>query len=159
LSVEQILELLSEGPPRLAAAIESIDDDALRRAPSQGEWSANEVLAHMRSCADMWGGSIAAIVVEQRTTVREIHPRQWIKSTNYLDLEFRESREAFARQRDELLTVLRPLEPEQWARSARATGAARGVQRDVHFYAQKLAQHEHAHVQQIERLIKQRLLA
>jgi hypothetical protein len=53
LPIEQILALLTETPPRIAALTASLAAAQLHAAPGQGEWSANEVLAHLRACADM----------------------------------------------------------------------------------------------------------
>jgi hypothetical protein len=34
----------------------------LLATPGPDEWSANDVLAHLRACSDVWGGHIAAIL-------------------------------------------------------------------------------------------------
>jgi hypothetical protein len=58
----ETLAVLAEGPSRLAALTEGIAPPLLRARPQPEEWSANEILAHLRSCADVWGGCIATIV-------------------------------------------------------------------------------------------------
>ena len=55
MTVEQILTALAEGPPRIAENTVGLTRAQLHAAPAPGEWSANEVLAHLRSCADVWG--------------------------------------------------------------------------------------------------------
>jgi len=111
------------------------------------------VLAHLRSCADVWGNCIAAILAEDRPTLRAVNPRTWIKQTDYPELEFRPSLQSFTMQRADLLAVLQPLPPESWARAATVTGAGRVLERTVLFYAQWLAHHERPHVKQIERIV------
>jgi hypothetical protein len=125
----------------------------LRAAPNDGEWSANDVLAHLRACADVWGSCIAAIIAEERPTLRAINPRTWITQTDYRELEFRPSLHAFAAQRAELLAVLEPLPPESWSRAATVTGAGKTLERTVLSYARWLAEHERPHVKQIARLV------
>ena len=61
-TIEQILTLLAEAPPRIAALTAGLAPAQLHAAPNPGEWSANEVLAHLRACADMWGNCIATII-------------------------------------------------------------------------------------------------
>ncbi|MDQ3467526.1 MAG: DinB family protein, partial [Chloroflexota bacterium] len=117
------------------------------------EWSANDVLAHLRASADVWGNCIAAIIAEERPTLRAVNPRTWIKQTDYLELEFRPSLRAFATQRADLLAVLEPLPPEGWSRAATVTGAGKVLERTVLFYARWLAGHERPHVKQIERIV------
>jgi hypothetical protein len=127
--------------------------ELLHTPPGPGDWSANEVLAHMRACADVWGDCIAAILMEDRTTLRAVNPRTWIEQTNYREQDFRTSLRAFTAQREELLRVLQPLPPEGWARGATVTGAGKPLERTVLFYAQWLVRHERPHVKQIERIV------
>jgi hypothetical protein len=125
----------------------------LRTKPGLDEWSANDVLAHLRSCADVWGGCIARIIAEDRPTMRAIDPRTWIKETDYLDLEFRPSLQAFTRQRAELLAVLELLSPEVWSRSVTMTGAGKPLERTVQSFAQRMARHERPHLKQIAGIV------
>src|SRR6478672_2366463 len=99
LAIEQVLTLLAQTPPCIAALTAGLSPTQLRTGPKQGEWSANDVLAHMRSCADMWGNCIAAIITEDRPTIRAVNPRTWIKQTDYLELEFVPSLRSFTAQR------------------------------------------------------------
>ena len=152
LTIDQILTLLAEAPPRIAALIEGLSPVQLWTAPNPDEWSANDVLAHLRSCADMWGGSIMSIIAEDAPAIRAINPRTWIKQTDYPKLEFEPSFRAFTEQRAELLAVLEQLPREAWSRSATVKGAGKVLQRTVLTYAESLAIHERAHIKQIGRI-------
>ena len=101
----------------------------------------------------MWGRYIAVIIAEDHPTIRAMNPTTWIKSTDYPDLEFAPSFRAFAKQRDELLELLRPLAKTAWARSATVTGGGRPRERTVMEYARWLANHERTHVRHIERIV------
>jgi hypothetical protein len=153
LTIEQVLTLLAETPVRIAELTADLAPAQLRTAPNQDEWSANDVLAHLRSCADVRGGCIMAMIAEDRPTLRAINPLTWIKQTDYLDLEFRPSLDSFAKQRAELLAALEPLPPGGWARSATVTGAGKPLERTVQFYGDWLARHERPHVEQIEQIV------
>ena len=37
----------------------------------------------LRSCDDMWGGSISTMPGEELPTIRAINPRTWIHETDY----------------------------------------------------------------------------
>jgi len=153
LTIEQVLTLLVGTPPRLEAITAGLTAAQLHTAPNEDEWSANDVLAHLRACADVWGGCIAAMIAEDMPTLRAVNPRTWIKQTDYRDQEFLPSLRAFAVQRAELLTVLEPLPPEGWSRAATVTGAGKALERTVLFYARWLAGHERPHVKQIARIV------
>ncbi|HZU69169.1 MAG TPA: DinB family protein [Ktedonobacteraceae bacterium] len=154
LTTEQVLTLLQATPMRLAALTTDLSPEVLQARPTSDEWSANEVLAHLRACADVWGNCIVTILAEDKPVLQAINPRAWIKRTNYLELDFHLSLRAFATQRAELLAVLEPLPVDAWKRSATVTGAGKVLERTVLFYAQWLATHERPHVKQIERVVK-----
>ncbi len=151
--MEQVLTLLAETPPRIAALTAGLAPAQLHTSSSQGEWSTNDVLAHLRACADMWGNCIVAIITQDKPTLRAVNPRTWIKKTDYLEQEFQPSLRAFAKQRTDLLTVLEPLAPEGWSRTATVTGAGKPLERTVLFYARWLAGHERPHLKQIKRIV------
>jgi hypothetical protein len=152
LSREEILSLLAESPARIASATAGVDPPRLRAAPAAGEWSATGILAHLRACADVWGGCIERILAEDRPTIRAVGPRTWIRSTDYPDLEFEPSFRAFAAQRAALLAVLGPLPPEAWWRTAVVTGAGATLERTMSWYALGLVAHERSHVKRIVRM-------
>jgi hypothetical protein len=153
LTIDQVLTHLEEQLEAIAALTAALPPARLHNPPSRGEWSANDVLAHLRSCADMWGRYMAMIIAEDHPTIRAMNPTTWIKSTNYQELEFAPSFHAFARQRAELLAFLRPLPEAAWSRSATVTGAGRPRERTVMDYARWLANHEQTHVKQIARIV------
>ena len=111
------------------------------------------MLAHLRSCADVWGGCIERILAEEMPTIKAMNPTTWIKHTDYPDLDFHLSFQAFAAQRATLLTILEPLPPEAWSREANVIGAGKPLIRSVYTYAESLVVHERPHLKQIQRLI------
>ena len=153
LTIEQTLAVLAATPPRIAALTASLAPARLHTRPNPDEWSANEVLAHLRACADVWGQYIVEILSEDRPTIKAVNPTTWIKKTNYRELEFQPSLQAFTAQRADLLAVLKPLPPEAWARTATVTGAGKPRERSVYTYAEWLANHERPHLKQIGRIV------
>lgn len=153
LTIEQVLTLLPETPPRIAALTAGLVPDQLHATPTDGGWSANEVLAHLRACADVWGTCIVTMVTHDRPTLRAVNPRTSIRQTDYLAQDFLPSLQAFATQRADLLAVLKPLAPEGWSRTAIVTGAGAVLERTVLFYAQWMARHERPHLKQMQRIV------
>ncbi len=153
LTIEQVLTILAETPPRIATLTAGLAPAQLHSSPSQGEWSANDVLAHLRACADMWGNCIVAIITQDKPALRAVNPRNWIRKTDYLEQEFQPSLHAFTAQRADLLAVLEPMAPEGWSRTATVTGAGKVFERTVLFYARWLAGHERPHLKQIKRIV------
>jgi len=145
--------MLAATPARLADLTKGLTPAQLLAPPEPGEWSARDVLAHLRACADMWGKYIVKILNEYRPTFKAVNPTTWIKSTDYREQEFQPSLQAFTAQRAGLLAVLEPLVPEDWSRTATVTGAGKPRERTVYTYAQWLANHERSHIRQVERIV------
>ena len=150
-SIEKVLTVLSETPQRIAALAEGTSAVQLRTPPKPDEWSANEVLAHLRACADVWGGYIHRILTEDHPKFRALSPRTYIRKTNYTEVEFQPSLDAFTAQRAELLAVLEALSPASWQRAATVTNSSGKVlENNVIHYANSMASHEWDHIEQIE---------
>lgn len=151
---EQIVTMLKQAPARIAEDTAGLAPARLRTVPNFGEWSAVDVLAHLRSCADVWGKCIQTILTEDGPTIRAMDPRTWAEQTDYRTLAFAPSLQAYTRQRARLVKTLQGLSPKDWARSATVTGAGKPLVRTAHFYAQWMAGHERAHLKQIARIAK-----
>ena len=151
-SITQVVSLLADNPRRIAALTAGLTSPQLRAMPGPGEWSANDVVAHLRSCADVWGGCIRKIIDQDGPSIRWISPRTWINRTNYRDLEFEPSSRTFAVQRADLLALLESLAPDDWSRTAKVTRSGKVVTETVLSYAERLATHERHHLEQFARI-------
>jgi DinB superfamily len=154
MTVEQILSVLRDTPDRLSGLTGDLTQAALQAAPEPGEWSVTEIAAHLRSCADVWGAAIEAIASTDQPTIRAVSPTTWIKSTDYRELAFASSLQAFRTQRDQLLSVLRELPDQDWSRTATVLGGGRPLELTVHSYAGRLARHERTHWRQVAKTVQ-----
>ena len=98
-SPEELLALLEQAVLRVASATKGVAAVRLQTVPDGDEWSPNDVLAHMRSCADVWGDCIRTILNKDGPTIRAVNPRTWIRDTNYPRMKFGPSFRAFTEQR------------------------------------------------------------
>lgn len=154
LPIEKILTLLQTNPQTIAEQTAVFTPAQLRKPPNEGEWSALEILIHLRSCADVWGGCIDTIITEDKPTFHAINPTTWLKSNDYPEREFQPSFHAFTTQRTKLLLRLNSLAPEDWLRAATVKVAGKPYERTVQFYAQWLAEHERSHLKQFKHIVK-----
>ena len=56
MTIEQTLSILGQTPDRVTELTAGVGGPQFAVAPTPGEWPIVEVLAHLRSCADVWGG-------------------------------------------------------------------------------------------------------
>lgn len=149
--IAEFIELAEATPRRIAASSAGLDDDRLKQRPASDEWSALEILNHLRACQEVWTHSIYAMLAHDEPRLKEIHPRQWIKTVNpYTSLTFADSLQIFTMRREELLVTLRALSTEDWARECR-------IERKTHTvfsHVRRLVLHEQAHCEQIEAVLK-----
>lgn len=68
-TIEQLQTMLTDTPARLAELTEGLSPAQLLAPPQPGEWSARDVLAHLRACSDMWGKYIVVILSQDRPTL------------------------------------------------------------------------------------------
>jgi uncharacterized damage-inducible protein DinB len=148
--IERYLAILSETVQRLEKAVQDQDESRLRSKADKSSWSVNEILAHLRACADLWTHSIYAMLAENEPTFSDINERKWTKVTRYADLPFRESFQAFSVQRENLLRVLKALPFEAWERSAIIFER----KHTIFTQTRRMAKHETDHLEQIENLLK-----
>lgn len=153
LTNEQLLIALAAAPKRIHELTQALSAEALHTAPGPDEWSASDLLAHLRACADVWGKYIAVILAEDRPAFRAMSPRTWAKRTDYAAHEFHASLAAYNLQRDQLLIVLGGLSAPDWDRHATVTHGAKVKLNTVSIYAHMLVNHEQAHIQQLEHIV------
>ncbi|MEP6639880.1 MAG: DinB family protein [Chloroflexota bacterium] len=154
LTVDEIMAILPETPRRIASLTEGLTPAQLHASPEPDAWSVNDVLAHLRACHDVLGGSMLRIVAEDRPAWKGMNPRAWIKKTDYPEWEFAPAFAAFRKQRAELLAVLEPLPPDGWQRTATVTGMiGETYERSARYYGDWMAGHERAHWKHVGRIV------
>jgi len=148
--IEKFVQILSETPLRISQAAKGLDEARLQFKADKKSWSANDILAHLRSCADLWTHSIYAMLAENEPVFSDINERKWAKVTRYAELPFAESFQAFSLQRESLLRILKALPFESWERSAIIFER----KHTVFTQTRRMAKHEQEHCEQIASLLQ-----
>jgi hypothetical protein len=153
--ISQILALLTQGPYRIEQATHNIEVTRLNLQSEAEPWSVNNILAHLRACADMWGASIRAMLTQDNPTKRYISPRSWMKKPKYAAQPFDAALASFTQERQELVKTLTTLNQTDWLRPGTFTGTSpRQRHQTVFSYAQRMVNHEQPHLNQIEALLQ-----
>jgi hypothetical protein len=147
--IDKALSLLTEIPLRIADATNGMDEVLLQTETEQQSWSVNDILAHLRSCADLWTHSIYAMLAENEPVFSDINERKWAKVTRYAELPFHKSFRAYSLQRETLLRILKELPFEAWERPAIIFER----KHTVFTQTRRMAKHESEHCEQIETLL------
>jgi hypothetical protein len=139
--------------PKLIAGILAGHDEALLTfRPDDKTWSASDLLAHLRSCAEVQGKWIASMLDSDAPTFRAVSPRSAFRK--YVNREVALSLQQFTEERDALVKRLRSLDAAEWKRTLTFTGASpRSTVATVTACAWGLAQHEKDHLDQFRNLL------
>ena len=89
------LRLLAEAPVRIERATAGVDAARLHRRTADEPWSVNDILAHVRSAADVRERFIDAMSTGEHATLRYVSPRSELRKTDYVDRTFAENLAAF----------------------------------------------------------------
>ncbi|MCB9458258.1 MAG: DinB family protein [Anaerolineaceae bacterium] len=145
--IANLLELAVITPKRLTELSASLDEKQCSQPLQPDEWSILQILNHLRACQEVWTHSISGMLAFDTPSLKEIHPRQWIKQTSpYTSLSFADGLRQFTLRREALLITLNSLSIADWQREARIDRQVR----TVYTHVQRLVNHEQAHCDQIE---------
>jgi DinB superfamily len=149
----RVLAALSDTPRQIARIARGSNDHQLHRKPAPDAWSARDIVAHLRACAEVWGRGIERMITEDHPTIRYVSPRGWIKRTDYLERGFRDSLREFSHARAGLVETLSALDTVDWSRRATFTGTTLGRDATVLSYAKRIVDHELGHLDQLRRTL------
>ncbi len=151
LPVAENLERLERMADDLAAAIEGSDDAALSRRPDAKNWSAKEIVCHLRDAEEyLMLRSWMALTLDEPPFPTADQER-WLVDRQYHRHDVAEALAAFRRKREESLAFFRKLAPADWQRAGISTVRGRLTIAD---HAAIMAWHDDNHLDQLTRALK-----
>lgn len=147
-----LLDQLAYAPQRTQNAVSGWSEAQIYGASAAGEWSAAEILAHLRASDDILAYRVYTILARDTPPLPAYDERRWAEVAGYAQADFRASLDTFARRRGELVALLRRIAPEDWERSGMHESRGDMTLREV---VTTLVEHEEEHVAQIEALAAQ----
>jgi hypothetical protein len=144
-----LVERLASTPQRILNAVSGWSEAQIHGTPAESEWSAADILAHVRASDDIMAYRVYAMLARDVPPLPAYDERRWAEVGGYSQMHFRVSLDTFTKRRAELVALLRRIAPEDWERVG--THEARGplTLREV---VTGLVEHEEEHAGQIEKL-------
>ena len=146
--IREYLHTLSDAPQRIFACTQGLDELRLKTPPASKEWSAAEIMGHVRGAAEVWTRSIHDMITRDSPQLTYVAPRDWVKKQQYMKLSFAENLEAYRAERENLMRVLQGLTLAQWNRSATFVGKFNTF--TVFGEVRRMALHDLDHCDQLE---------
>jgi len=147
--INDLLNGLADVPKRISHAADRLSDAEKYLPPSNNEWSAAQILAHLRASDDILAHRLYAILTCDNPALPAYDERRWAEVARYPQADFERSLKIFTLRRAELVAMLRHLVLEDWGRPGNheMQGAISLFQ-----IATSLLEHEEAHCAQLEAL-------
>jgi hypothetical protein len=116
---------LARLPPVLAALLGDVDAATWRERPAPAEWSAVEIVCHLRDEETEDFGARVRVIAEGGTRFAPIAPERWAEDRRYRDTDPGQALAAFDERRAATLVFLISLAPERLRGSvAQASGGS-----------------------------------
>lgn len=145
--IDDLLGRLSKVSERIVHATARLSEAEKQTPISRGEWSAAEILAHLRASDDILSHRLYAILARDVPLLPAYDERRWAQVAGYASADFDLSLEAYALRRMELVNMLRLVTLDDWQRLG--THEVKG-QISLLDIATSLVEHEEEHCLQLE---------
>jgi uncharacterized damage-inducible protein DinB len=150
-SLEEQMARMDRTARDLAAAIAGMPDHLLAKRPDDENWSALEVLCHLRDTEESFMTRFWMVMAMTDPKFPPAEPDRWASERQYQRNDAREAIEAFRVRREETLRFLRGLRPEQMERGG--LHATRGRMTIADFVG-LIAGHDDNHLDQLRRALQ-----
>jgi uncharacterized damage-inducible protein DinB len=133
-----------------AAVVKNVSDAQLTKRPDPKNWSAKEVVCHVRDIEESFMMRFLSIMAMEDPKFLPVEPDRWAVDRQYQRNDVQEALAAFRTRREETLRFLRGLKPEQWERGGIHATRGRMTLKD---FVELMAWHDDNHLDQLKRAL------
>lgn len=116
--IQAVLATLESAPALLRSLMETIPEPLRKLRPSPAKWSAHEHAVHLAAEHALFASRLERMLAEEHPRFEPVYPSPEEEAGAYLEADLEETLERFARERAELVALLRALPEEAWQRTA-----------------------------------------
>src|SRR6266700_6716489 len=115
--IDNLISRLATIPARIAGIAVGWKSETLQLSSSPDEWSALEILAHLRASDEITVPRVYGILMRDEPTFPTFDERRWADIARYTQRDFHELLQLFTLRRNELVQMVSHLSPEDWDRN------------------------------------------
>jgi hypothetical protein len=145
--IHDLLTRLVSVPARIARAVSGWTEPQLHATPGDGQWSAADILAHLRASDDIVTPRVYMMLVRDDPPLPAYDERRWAAVAGYAGADFHGSLHLFGLRRAELVAVLHRAAPADWDRSGLHEERGRISVLEL---IRRFVEHEEEHCAQLE---------
>ena len=113
----EIIETVKTLPDRVAAEIEGLSEEELRRRSAEGEWSLKEVCGHLRDDSEVWRRRLYMMITQSDPVLPAYDQEALVREHAYQDADIAAVLGDFKRLRLDIVENLKSLAPDNWERT------------------------------------------
>ena len=140
-------EVIAETAGRLAATVEKLGPEGLRRSPAPGKWPTAAILCHLADCETVFAFRLRQALAEERHVIQPFDQDRWAEQ--YPDADAALALAVFTAVRNWNLALLDRLSPEQFARTLNHPERGEMTFQTV---VETMAGHDLNHLAQLEKI-------
>jgi uncharacterized damage-inducible protein DinB len=133
-----------------AAVVKNVSDAQLTKRPDSTNWSAKEVICHVRDTEESFMMRFLSIMAMDDPKFLPVEPDRWAVERQYQRNDVPEALAALKTRREETLRFFRGLKPEQWERGGIHATRGRMTLKD---FVELMAWHDDNHLDQLKRAL------
>jgi uncharacterized damage-inducible protein DinB len=133
-----------------AAVVKNVSDAQLTKRPDPTNWSAKEVICHVRDTEESFMMRFLSIMAMDNPKFLPVEPDRWAVERQYQRNDVPEALAALKTRREETLRFFRGLKPEQWERGGIHATRGRMTLKD---FVELMAWHDDNHLDQLKRAL------
>jgi uncharacterized damage-inducible protein DinB len=149
--IEEQMARMERTADDFAAAITGVPDAVLGKRPDRANWSAKEVICHIRDTEESFMARFETMLAMDEPRFPPVEPDRWAADRQYLRNDAAEALATFRARRDESLKFLLGLRPEQWERGGIHATRGRMTLKD---FVGLMAWHDDNHLDQCKRALQ-----
>jgi len=153
MSRDEQVARMRRAPDDLGAAIRGQSEAVLSKRPDDKNWAANEVICHLRDVEELFQVRMKMMLAAENVPLLPTEQDRWAEERQYLRNDAEHALRSFRRRRDETLTFLAGLKPEDWLRTAVHPARGRMAVKD---FVTLLSWHDENHREQLQRAVEGR---
>lgn len=151
-SREAVLAIMASTPAVLRSLSASLTEDEWRHGPTEDDWAMNEIVCHLRDTErEIHQMQLNLMIEKEGAFIPRPDSGVWASEREYLNIDGKSALTEFALARIDNIKVLRGLDEEVWARSARHAIFGPTYFLEVIGF---MADHDRLHVQQAWKTLK-----
>ena len=149
-NLEELMEKMEKGPDGFASAIRGVSDAILSRRPDGKNWTAKEIICHMRDTEEVFITRLRSVIAMEEPKFIPPEPDRWAEERQYMCNDLQGALSAFRKRRADTLKFFRELRPEQWDRTGIHPTRGRQTLKDL---LGIIANHDPNHLEQLKRAL------